>query len=255
MVTNQIEVNELVQRGAIFYVSHSGGKDSQAMYLSVSKIVPKEQIVVVHADLGEVEWTGTQTHIKETIDHHLNVVWAIKKDGTRNYLLDMVLDRHEKRPDSPAWPSSSQRYCTSGLKRGPLEKFIRHDLKKRGKTLAVNCMGLRAQESPSRAKKDTLTLNERLSLAGREIYDWLPIHTLTTDEVFQLIADNDQAPHWAYQQGNERLSCVFCIFGSANDLKNGAKHRPELAEKYITLEQLLGKSMFYKSTLAEKLKA
>ena len=40
--------------GGFFYISHSGGKDSQAMYAMLIDPIPADQIVVVHADLGEV---------------------------------------------------------------------------------------------------------------------------------------------------------------------------------------------------------
>ena len=57
--------HRLIRRGALFYVSHSGGKDSQAMYAALVSRVPRDQIVVVHADLGEIEWRGVQDHIRE----------------------------------------------------------------------------------------------------------------------------------------------------------------------------------------------
>ena len=47
--------------GGIFYVSHSGGKDSQAMYAMLIDLIPADQIVVVHADLGEVLVRGLGT--------------------------------------------------------------------------------------------------------------------------------------------------------------------------------------------------
>jgi len=51
-------IEALVDRGALFAVNHSGGKDSQAMYLVLRKIVPSSQLVIIHADLAEVEWAG-----------------------------------------------------------------------------------------------------------------------------------------------------------------------------------------------------
>ena len=239
-------IRTLIGKGAIFYISHSGGKDSQAMYSMLLTLVPANQIVVVHSDLGEVEWQGTQDHINATIDHDLNVVRSAKT------LLDMVERRFESRPDVPSWPSSAHRQCTSDLKRGPIYKFIRNDMKARGATLAVNCMGLRAEESSARAKKISYQVNNTLSKAGRTVLDWLPIHNWSTEEVFAEIARAGQKPHWAYAEGNERLSCVFCIMGSPNDLSNGRKHRPELYDKYIALEKKTGWSMFHKSSLADK---
>lgn len=255
ITANLQDVLALRDRGAVFFVSHSGGKDSQAMYLAIARHVPHDQIVVVHADLGRVEWEGTQDHIRATTRHPVNVVHAVWQDGTRKELLDMVARRAAQRPDAPAWPSSQQRYCTSDLKRGPIEKFIRHELARRGARLAVNAMGLRAQESASRAKKPTLSLNARLSKAGREVWDWLPIHDWTAAEVFDTIARAGQQPHYAYGLGNERLSCVFCIFGCDGDLANGARQRPELAREYLALERSTGSTMFHKVALADRIAA
>jgi len=246
------EVNELIEAGAIFYCSHSGGKDSQAMYAFLQTIVPADQIVVVHADLGNVEWSGVQDHIHANIDHPLNVVSAVWKDGSSKDLLGMVEKRFIDRPESPSWPSSAARYCTSDLKRDPIAKFIRNDLKDRGTHLGVNCMGLRAEESSARAKKETWTKNNRLSNKSRLVMDWLPIHEWLTDEVFAYIHDAGQEAFWAYKNGNERLSCVFCIMGSRNDIALGAQARPELFARYVELEQRTGYTVFKDETIQER---
>ena len=214
-------------------MSHSGGKDSQAMYVLIKEKVPHDQIVVVHANLGEVEWSGVIDHIKANIYHPLNVVRAEKT------FLGMV----EKRG---MWPSPAYRQCTSDLKRGPIFKFIRNDLKSRGATIAINCMGLRAEESSARAKRKPLTYNKQESVDGRvvrHVWDWLPVFDMTTEEVFQTIRDHGQEPFWAYRK-NERLSCVFCIMGSVNDLRHGAEQNPQLFRKYVELEKLIGHTMF-----------
>ena len=57
----------------LFFISLSGGKDSQAQYIKVQSMVPKERIVVIHANLGAVEHDGVIEHIKGTIDHELHV--------------------------------------------------------------------------------------------------------------------------------------------------------------------------------------
>ncbi|BBI32338.1 phosphoadenosine phosphosulfate reductase domain-containing protein [Cohnella abietis] len=225
-------INDLIKQGAIFFVSHSGGRDSQAMYAKVREIVPYEQIVVVHADLGEVEWSGVQDHIWANVTHGVNVVRAGKT------LLGMVEQRG-------MWPSSSCRQCTSDLKRGPIMKFIRQYLRDRGLRIAVNCMGLRAAESTARAKKIPFRFNTSESCGHRDVWDWLPIFDLSTAEVFQVIADAGQKPFWTYER-NERLSCVFCIMGSLNDLRHGAEKNPELYKRYVELEKQIGHTMFMK---------
>lgn len=229
------EINTLINQGAIFYVSHSGGKDSQAMYTLIKQMVPSNQIVVVHANLGEVEWAGVIDHIKNTTSHEVNVVKAGKT------FLEMVENRG-------MWPSAAYRQCTSDLKRGPIFKFIRNDLKERNRTIAINCMGLRAQESTARAKKEPFSYNKQESVdkrVTRHVYNWLPIFHLTTEEVFQTIREADQQSFWAYKK-NERLSCVFCIMGCVNDLRHGAEQNPELYKKYVKLEQKIGHTIFMK---------
>ncbi|GAF66397.1 putative phosphoadenosine phosphosulfate reductase [Bacillus sp. TS-2] len=236
-IYNPPEIENLIKDGAIFYISHSGGKDSQAMYSLLKELVPPKQIVLVHADLGKVEWSGVQEHIKKNSEHKLNVVRANKT------FLEMV----EKRGK---WPSAAYRQCTSDLKRGPIFKFIRNDLKERGAEIAINCMGLRAEESSSRAKKAPFTYNEKESVnkrVKRHVYNWLPIFHFTTKEVFEAIDNAGQKPFWAYKK-NKRLSCVFCIMGCVNDLRHGAEQRPDLYKEYVELEKKIGHTIFMKGT-------
>jgi len=156
----------------------------------------------------------------------------------------MVEQRFADRPEVPSWPSPSTRQCTSDLKRGPIQREIRRYMKERGLRVVVNCMGLRAEESPGRAKQIPFRINEGCSKAGREWYDWLPLHTWSTEQVFAAIRIAGQEPHWAYSRaGNDRLSCVFCIYGSASDLASGARHRPELLARYLELEARTGYTM------------
>jgi 3'-phosphoadenosine 5'-phosphosulfate sulfotransferase (PAPS reductase)/FAD synthetase len=248
---NHDDAIKAIGDGALVFVSHSGGKDSQAMYAHLSTFVPADQIVVVHADLGEVEWDGVQDHIRSNIDHPLNVVHSVWKDGTSKTLLGMVQRRFETRPDAPSWPSAAYRQCTSDLKRNPIQKYMRHEMKRRGATLAINAMGLRAEESSARAKRFVFGLNAAMSKAGRTVYDWNPIHHWSTAEVFNCIRQFGQEPFHAYADGNERLSCVFCIMGCKGDLRNGARQRPELAAKYIKLERSTGYGVFGKDDTLE----
>lgn len=221
-------ISDLIKRNALFVVNHSGGKDSQAMLVEIRKIVPVEQILVVHADLPGVEWEGTFAKVVET-SKGLKVVrvTAVKT------FEDMVLHRG-------FWPSPSYRQCTSDLKRGPIERAIRQHLKAVGHSgLVVNCMGLRADESCNRAKATPFKLNEGNSKAGREWYDWLPIHGMTEAEVFSTIAEAGQEVHWAYKAGMSRLSCVFCIMASGKDLKTAANLNPEMYAKFVAMEQAI----------------
>ena len=239
-------LQQLIARGAVFYISHSGGKDSQAMYAEVSASVPHDQVCVVHAHLGKIEWHGVEDHIRSTIRHELNVVRAGKT------FFDMVRRRAVQRPEVPAFPDGGRRQCTSDLKRGPIFKFIRRDMKARQVDIGVNCVGLRAEESSRRRRRTVWSTNHALTTRSRTVYDWLPVHRLKTAEVFERIRQAEQEPFWAYRAGNRRLSCVFCIFGCAGDLANGRRHRPELYEEYVALQDETGWTMFPGQSLQER---
>lgn len=229
------EIQALIERGAKFIVNHSGGKDSQAMFAFIKEHVPAAQIIVVHAELPEVEWEGIIPHIKATIGGA-----PLHICRSRRTLLEMIAERG-------MFPSPSQRQCTSDLKRGPIERTIRQLSKAEGFSLIVNCMGMRAEESSSRAKLVPLKLSEGNSKAGREWYDWLPIHDWKVEEVFAKIAEHGQKPHWAYQAGMSRLSCCFCIMSSKADLTTAAKLNPMLYSKYVELERSTGQVMLMPS--------
>ena len=245
ILEHRVEFTRLVDEGALVVINHSGGKDSQALYAVMSRLVPTDQIVVVHADLGdEVEHLGVQDHIRSNIDHSLNVAAPIWRDGTPKTLLNAI-ERRGK------WPSAAQRYCTSDLKRGPCEKVIRRLAKETGRSVVINCFGFRAEESAARAKRPTFTKVSRNCTADREWFDFSPIHDLSTGEVFDIIRLAGQEPHPVYETGNERLSCVFCVLGSTNDLRNGAKLRPELFSRYVELEDKMGHTFRAKQSLRQ----
>ena len=136
------------------------------------------------------------------------------------------------------WPSNSARWCTSDFKAGPIERELRRYLKAHPRFggRLVNAMGMRADESPAQARKRPWRRNDRMSVAGREVFDWLPIFDLSTDNVFRVIRDAGQSPHWAYAAGMTRLSCSFCILGSRADLRRAAELRPSLYRLYADLE-------------------
>lgn len=246
MLSSWPEIRVLIQRGAFFVLNDSGGKDSQAMRITVCAALRHQGVqmerncVVAHAALGRVEWPGALEHARDgAMRYGLPFLKCVAK---RNFL-QIVRERFASRPEVPCWPSASCRQCTSDLKRGPIRREVRRLAKFACRKLVVNCMGERAQESPSRAKKATLVLNKSMCTKSREWWDWMPIHSLTTQDVFSAIELAGEKPHWAYAAGNERLSCTFCILGSKNDLRNGAKQRPELYREYVQLERDTGYTM------------
>ena len=230
------EWRKLIRDGALLAINSSGGKDSQAMTILLSRIVPRNQLVVVHAPLGEVDWPGTIAHIENTIPPGVPLILARTASG------QCLLERIERRG---RFPDSGRRYCTSDMKRTPIERELRHFLKAqpRYRGRLVNAMGMRASESPARSKLAAWRRSERNSRAGREWFDWLPIHALETADVFRVIREAGQSSHCAYAAGMSRLSCSFCILASRADLRRAAELRPELYRTYVELEQRIGHTL------------
>ena len=240
---------EEVNAGALVFCNHSGGKDSQAMYLHLREVVPTDQLIIIHADLGDlVEWSGVKEHIRANIDgRKLEIAHAYYRDGSSKDLLGYVRKRGK-------WPSNSNRFCTSDLKRDPIGREIKRIMKERGATRAINCMGLRAEESPNRAKKLPWQLNERLTVnkrVHRTVWDCNPILHMKEHEVYAAIAAAGQEVHWAYKAGMNRLSCSFCVLAGKNDLRTAAKLRPDLLQIYLDLEKEIGHTFQNKRSLAE----
>jgi len=181
----------------------------------------------------------------------------------------------------PFWSSSKNRYCTSDMKRDPINRFF---------TLCgnfiISCEGIRAEESTGRAKKVPLKLRtskcsefygyKACDVKTRKIVtvwmtveealaaydgvhklalDWYPIFNFMLDEVWatrkmykkdlaiarQQYKQQKQVPVWwpfhpAYVYGNDRVSCMFCIMGSLNDLAVAAEHNPGLLKEMIAME-------------------
>ncbi|APP78124.1 MULTISPECIES: phosphoadenosine phosphosulfate reductase domain-containing protein [Xanthomonas] len=232
-------IQQLIERNALFVVSHSGGKDSQAMLIKLIDRIPPAQLLVIHASLGESEWHGALELAKEQAEVAGLPFLVARAPKT---FLQMVERRYEVRPgpNSSCWPGAKSRQCTSDLKRGPIEREVRRYAKDKLFSTVVSCMGMRAAESPARAKRIALTINKRGTVRGRDWFEWLPIHDMTTAEVWRTIAAAGQVPHPAYLSGSSRLSCVFCFFAGARDIANGARYRPELYKQYRDIEQRTG---------------
>ena len=213
------DITELIDCGGLVAINHSGGKDSQAMTIRlVGAGIPRDQLLIVHATLGNVEWPGTISHIKHT-GFGLPLVIATP----RRSFFEMVRARG-------MFPSPKYRQCTSDQKRGPIERELRRYLaaNPRFGGRIVSAMGMRADESAARRSRPEVRLNARNSVAGRTWVDWLPIHGLTRREVFETIAAAGQESHWAYGAGMSRLSCSFCIMSSLADLRCAARLSPRI---------------------------
>jgi 3'-phosphoadenosine 5'-phosphosulfate sulfotransferase (PAPS reductase)/FAD synthetase len=237
-------------------LNSSAGKDSQAMLdrvveLSDRALVPRSRLVVAHADLGRVEWPGPRELAEEQARHYgLEFIAVSRPQGD---LLDHIARRG-------MFPSPKARYCTSAHKRDQVLKVLT-GLAERSRRWGVpycrilNCLGLRAQESPARASRRPIALNAMASNGRRRVDDWLPLHRWTAEEVWARIRASGVRHHPAYDLGMPRLSCCFCIFSPRSALLLAGKHNPELLAEYVRVERQIGHRFRLELPLAEIQKA
>ncbi len=198
------------QIALVVRVRVSGGKDSTRMLGFLRAQFPAIPTYCVMADTGfehvrpvpAVDWSR-QMAARFGLELH------VVRNPNKTYL-EMVRRRGK-------FPSAQFRQCTSDLKRGPIQKFIRQ-LPHR---VVIHCMGMRAQESPQRARQQSWVRDESLSKAGRTVYNWLPIFAETTDQVLEWHWRNGVPLHPVYVPSTtmtalREATCVGFPAGSAS---------------------------------------
>jgi len=216
------EIDALIASGAPVAIGISGGKDSQAAALAtfahLNSVGHQGPRVLVHADLGMIEWSASLP-VCETLARHLGAELIVVRRAAGG-----LLERWEAR-----WQSSLRRYielstvclvlpfstpgmrfCTSELKTQPIRAELRRRFKK---CVFINVTGIRRQESSARSKSPIASLDPFGNADWRLIVDWREA------EVFHFIAENGLEVHEAYTEfGVSRVGCKVCIMSNAADL-------------------------------------
>ena len=226
----------------VILVNISAGKDSQAAldvtYRAAAAAGVTDRLVTVFCDLGDLdEWPSTaelglierygdQPGARDLAAQHA-AHYGIRHEvvfrtvSTPGGEVQQSLSEHIE--DRGMWPDQARRYCTSDMKRAPVHKLLTRlarELRESGavtgrRVRILNVMGLRAQESPKRAKMAHTRLDERASnQTVRKVTEWLPIHGWSVEDVWACSEQAGTRPHWAYLAGMPRLSCRFCVLAS-----------------------------------------
>lgn len=158
------------------------------------------------------------------------------------------------------WPDAARRWCTSDLKRGPVRTLMTRLARELGtveRPRILNLMGLRAQESPARARRAPLAIDERASNGRREVTECLPLLHWRVADVWRRIDSSIAADlvHPAYAAGMPRLSCTFCVLAPKAALVRAAQLRPDKAREYAELERRIGHSFKANLSMAEIVRA
>lgn len=222
------EIAELLSRDSVVAIGVSGGKDSDAVALAVcahlDRIGHSGPRVLVHADLGVVEWKDSLPSCERLAAHlGLELLTVRRQAGD-------MMDRWEGRWSNNVtryndlscvtlilpWSTPSMRFCTSELKAAVIASALR----KRFPTEdIIDVTGIRRQESSSRAKMPVWALNKRLTRKNALGVTWNAIIEWSIEQVFDSIATAGLRLHEAYTTyGASRVSCAFCIMSANKDL-------------------------------------
>jgi len=228
------ELEQDLCKGAVVAIGVSGGKDSCACAIAVNDYLNRINHcgprVLIHADLGRVEWRqsldvcqrlatrlGLELLVVERTAGDLLARWQQRwRDNVRRYAelecVKLILP----------WSTSGMRFCTSELKTAP----ICRELVRRfpGRTI-VSVIGIRADESGRRAKRPIFAEQPKLMSPrnGTTGSDWHPLLSWTRTEVFDYLTEKAFDLHEAYTIfGSSRVSCAFCVLASQSDLKSAS---------------------------------
>lgn len=238
-------------------VNSSGGKDSQAMLDLVCERAEAEgvlsRVVVVHCDLGRVEWRGTLNIARRQAECY-KVAKFITVKRRAGDLLEQIEHRGK-------FPDAARRYCTSDHKRAQVHRVFTHLVKvfqapflgKTRQCRILNCLGMRAEESPKRSKMLAMEPDKEASNGKREVVRWLPLHRWSEAQVWERLRScrSKDLIHYAYKLGMPRVSCCFCIFAPREALLIAGRHNPELLAEYVRVEEKIGHKFRQNLTMAE----
>lgn len=252
-ITLTDDIRHLLAADAAVAVGVSGGKDSAALAIAVDRHLratghagPR---ILVHADLGRVEWRDSLPACQRLADH---LGWELqivrRKAGD---LLHRWETRWERNADRYAnlecvrlilpWSTPRMRFCTSEMKTA----VIRSALKRRYPDRDIlNVVGIRREESAERARKPVASPDPDLARRGGSAFTWNAILDWSLDQVLRTIDDAGVPLHEAYTvYGCTRVSCAFCIMSSINDLTAAATN-PDNHDLYRAMVALEARSSF-----------
>lgn len=249
-IATTAEIDAALALDAPVAIGVSGGKDSSALAFATIEYLdaighggPR---VLIHSDLGRVEWAESAPLCARLADR-LNVELITVRRGAGD-MMDRWLTRWSNNVERYAslscvklilpWSTPAMRFCTSELKTAIIcRKLVRRFPDQ----TIVSASGIRRQESSARAKAPISKAQPKLtSRAHRTVgIDWHPIIDATLDEVLALHEARGFALHEAYTKHHaSRVSCVFCIMGSRADIaaSTGVPEHADLYREMVGLE-------------------
>jgi len=241
-------------------ISMSGGKDSTAT--AILALQSGEPCKFVFADTGhEHEMTYEYiNYLREALNIEIDVVRADfskeiarKREVVRNKwvnegavtpeqaesICELLVPTGIPFLDLCIWkgrfPSTRARFCSEHLKHHPLDMYLLGVRSANPSETIVSWQGVRADESPARAK-----LPER-EMGEHEIEIYRPILHWTAEQVFDCIKSAGLEPNPLYKLGMSRVGCMPCIHARKSEVAEIARRFPEEVSRVAEWESIVSR--------------
>lgn len=241
-------------------ISVSGGKDSTALLLLAIERKP-ENLQAVFADTGNehpqtydyvryleqatgvpIRWVKADfTADIERKRRYVAQKWPDK--GVRSEVIEraMAALKPTGNPflDLCIWkgrfPSTKARFCSEELKRNPIIEQVQMPLLEAGHKV-ISWQGVRADESPSRAK-----LPEWEDVGGG-LWNYRPILQWTAEQCFAMHKKHGIDHNPLYEQGMGRVGCMPCIHARKDELLEISRRFPAEIERIAEWERAVAQA-------------
>lgn len=231
-----------------YVIGFSGGKDSVATWLYLSRELKLPHVTCTFADTSH-EAAVTRLYLNQLRDSHglplecvvprladfrgelkpekisarLGIPEPIDVDDDSDPFWQHPLTMESLAILKRRFASSMVRFCTTHLKLFPQRRWMRERFGSDQPEGVVRVAGVRSDESPARAARpDFMPFDDFMGVPL-----WLPIKDWSADDVFALHRKHGVPPNPLYKLGMGRVGCFPCLFATKSELCQLATRIPE----------------------------
>ncbi len=249
---DKMAMRDLLHSVDLVKISFSGGKDSagMAIYIHEHFGIAKEKMLLEHY-YNPFEWEDMPAYCRyfaktfevelkeygnEPPDKEKEKVKIYGKKNADNFMIDKI--------KSNGLPSVFQKWCFERYK----HRVFIYVARRYREINYIQAVGMRAAESPRRAKMDDRGIT-------RDVQPFCyPIFNLSDEETFGLAIKNNIKLHHAYKFFG-RTGCPVCPMSPAQDFVILRKEYPEVWDRALKLFLLSLDCDYYRNTDDNKVKS
>ena len=210
----------------IFYVSYSGGKDSEVTLELVQRALPHNEFVVLFGDTG-MEFPDTYEAV------------LIAEQKCKSLGLDFFRAKSNFNPHE-TWkifgsPSTTIRWCCSVHKTAPQIIKLREVVGKSSFS-SMSFIGVRRDESIRRSEYDYISYGAK----HNKQYTFAPILEWSSLEIYLYLYSSNIHINSCYKKGISRAGCLVCpMTPEKSDFFRCVNYRSEVNEYYSIMDKMI----------------